>query len=120
MTNQAGIARGYYDAAAVNKLHRWVQQQLAELGAHVDDIRFCPHHPDGNVPALSIVCDCRKPQAGMLESLKRQWNPDTARSFMLGDSDKDVAAGSAAGILSRKVPTGKIASEIEKILAESG
>lgn len=116
VTNQAGIARGYYDAEAVDTLHDWMQQELAQLGAHFDDVRYCPHHPEGSVPELSIVCDCRKPGTAMLESLKTQWKPELSRSFMLGDADKDAEAGAAAGLTGRKIPTGTILEEVGKIL----
>jgi D,D-heptose 1,7-bisphosphate phosphatase len=116
VTNQAGIARGYYDAEAVDKLHNWMQLELSGLGAHFDDIRYCPHHPDGSVPELSLVCDCRKPNTGMLKGLIEQWNPIISRSFMLGDSDKDAEAGKAVGLLSKKIPPTSILNEVEIIL----
>jgi D-glycero-D-manno-heptose 1,7-bisphosphate phosphatase len=116
VTNQAGIARGYYAAADVDNLHEWMQRELADIGAHLDDIRFCPHHPQGAVPELSHVCDCRKPGTGMLTSLIDQWNPDLSKSFMLGDADKDAEAGTAVGVKGRKIPTGALRAEVEKIL----
>ncbi len=117
VTNQAGIARGYYDAAAVDTLHHWMQCELATAGAHFDDIRYCPHHPEGTVPEFSIVCDCRKPGTGMLKSLIEQWHPDISRSFMLGDSDKDAEAGAAVGIMAQKIRPASILSEVRKMLA---
>jgi D,D-heptose 1,7-bisphosphate phosphatase len=120
VTNQAGIARGYYDAGAVEALHDWMQGELATVGAHFDDIRYCPHHPEGTVPELSIVCDCRKPRTGMLKSLIEQWHPDISRSFMLGDSDKDAQAGAAVGVISKKISPASILSEVRKILAHQG
>jgi D-glycero-D-manno-heptose 1,7-bisphosphate phosphatase len=116
VTNQAGIARGYYDARAVDKLHNWMQCDLSSLGAHFDDVRYCPHHPEGSIPELSIVCDCRKPRPGMLISLIDQWNPVMSGSFILGDSDKDAQAGAEAGLTARKIPSGSILSEVEKLL----
>ncbi|MCB1842285.1 MAG: HAD-IIIA family hydrolase, partial [Halioglobus sp.] len=101
VTNQAGIARGYYDARAVAQLHAWMQAELRQLGAHIDDLRYCPHHPEGSVADLAITCDCRKPATGMLDSLIAQWQPDLTRSFMLGDAAKDAAAGNAAGVTGR-------------------
>jgi D,D-heptose 1,7-bisphosphate phosphatase len=118
ITNQAGIARGYYDSAAVDLLHNWMQGELASVGAHIDDIRYCPHHPQGSVPALSITCDCRKPGDGMLRSLIERWQPDLSRSFVLGDSDKDVAAGAALGIKGRKIRPAGILSEVELLIGE--
>jgi len=119
VTNQAGIARGYYDAAAVETLHQWMQDELAGVGAHIDDFRYCPHHPDGIVPDLAISCDCRKPKAGMLHSLIEQWHPDLSRSFMLGDSDKDAEAGAAVGVWSRKIQPSQLQREIEKFIAHT-
>lgn len=117
VTNQAGIARGYYDAAAVDTLHHWMQRELGAVGAHIDDIRYCPHHPEGTVPELSIVCDCRKPGTAMLKSLISHWNPDLSHSFMLGDSDKDVEAGTGVGITGRKIRPNSILNEVEELLA---
>jgi len=117
VTNQAGIARGYYDNAAVDTLHDWMQDDLARVGAHFDDLRYCPHHPEGCVPALALTCDCRKPATGMLDSLIGAWRPLLESSFMLGDADRDVAAGHGAGIASRKVAPGQLLPEVERFLA---
>tara|TARA_R110002072_G_scaffold84388_26_gene191517 strand:- start:19461 stop:20699 length:1239 start_codon:yes stop_codon:yes gene_type:complete len=117
VTNQAGIARGYYDATAVDTLHEWMADELSEVGAHIDDIRYCPHHPEGTVPGLSGACDCRKPETGMLVSLIEHWHPVMSRSFMLGDTDKDAQAGIAVGILGRKIEPSAILPEVESLLA---
>lgn len=117
VTNQAGIARGFYDDHAVETLHAWMQRDLARIGAHIDDIRYCPHHPEGQVAALSVVCDCRKPNSGMLKSLIAHWNPDLSRSFLLGDSDKDVQAGTAMHIRSQKVTAGQLLAAVETLMA---
>jgi D-glycero-D-manno-heptose 1,7-bisphosphate phosphatase len=117
VTNQAGIARGYYEAEAVDTLHDWMSGELSEIGAHIDDIRYCPHHPEGTVPALTTACDCRKPNTGMLEDLIAQWNPDMSHSFMLGDTDKDAEAGIAVGIRGKKIEPGSIGHEVDLLLA---
>ena len=117
VTNQAGIARGYYDADAVNTLHQWMQQELASVGAHIDDFRFCPHHLEGTIPELSIACDCRKPGTAMLESLISQWQPRLERSFMLGDKDKDAEAGQAAGMLGVRIEPADILQEVRGLIA---
>ncbi len=118
VTNQAGIARGYYDAAAVEALHDWMQSDLATLGAHVDEFRYCPHHPEGTVRDLAVACDCRKPGTGMLTRLIEQWHPDMSRSFMVGDSDKDVEAGMAIGVRSKKVQPCAVLQEVKHLLSE--
>ncbi|MEZ5571747.1 MAG: HAD-IIIA family hydrolase [Halioglobus sp.] len=118
VTNQAGIARGYYDASTVELLHDWMQKDLAREGAHIDDIRYCPHHPEGKLPELSIHCECRKPNTGMLRSLIEQWQPEISRSFMLGDSDKDAEAGAAVGIYSKKIDPEQLLRTVETLIAE--
>lgn len=117
VTNQAGLARGYYDAAAVNTLHQWMQDELSKGGAHFDDLRFCPHHPEGSIEELAIPCDCRKPATGMLTSLIERWNPLLERSFMLGDAEKDAQAGEAAGVTGRKIAPLSILAEVQALLA---
>lgn len=117
VTNQAGIARGFYGAAEVDSLHAWMQSHLASHGAHIDDFRYCPHHPEGVVPELARPCSWRKPGTGMLDSLVAQWRPDLSHSFMLGDMDKDVEAGLAAGIRSAKVAPGELLPTVERFLS---
>jgi D-glycero-D-manno-heptose 1,7-bisphosphate phosphatase len=98
VTNQSGIARGYYDEAAMRRLHDWVRSDLATIGAHIDDIRHCPHLPDGSVEAYRRDCACRKPGPGMFLDLLASWPVDKARSFAIGDKKRDVEAAEAAGI----------------------
>jgi D,D-heptose 1,7-bisphosphate phosphatase len=95
VTNQSGIARGYYDEAAVEAFHVHMQDALAAQGARIDAFYYCPHHPDGTVAALAIKCDCRKPGTGMLEQAAREWPIDRAKSFLIGDKDIDMAAAAA-------------------------
>ncbi|HEU4661219.1 MAG TPA: HAD family hydrolase [Pseudolabrys sp.] len=98
VTNQSGIARGFYDVAAVESLHAHMQESLQAQGAHVDAFYFCPHHPEGTVKAFAVTCLCRKPGTGMLDQAAREWRIDRARSFMIGDRDDDVGAARAFGI----------------------
>lgn len=119
VTNQAGIARGYYDRETVDALHDWMQQELGRTGAHFDDVRLCPHHPEGSVPSLAIPCDCRKPGTAMLESLIAQWQPDLSRSFMVGDADKDVEAGQRLNITSRRVEPGELLATVEACISSA-
>jgi D-glycero-D-manno-heptose 1,7-bisphosphate phosphatase len=98
VTNQSGVARGYYDEAAVKALHAYMQNQLAAAGAHIDAFYYCPHHPDGIVKELTMTCQCRKPGTGMLEQAAREWPIDSAGSFMIGDKDADMAAAAAFNI----------------------
>jgi D,D-heptose 1,7-bisphosphate phosphatase len=98
VTNQAGIARGFYQPADVDALHRWINDELCRLGAHVDGFYFCPHHPEGTAEGYGTVCDCRKPAPGLLRQAMRDWPVDRAASFMIGDKDIDMAAAQAAGV----------------------
>jgi D-glycero-D-manno-heptose 1,7-bisphosphate phosphatase len=95
VTNQAGVARGFYDEAAVNLFNAHMQKILQSEGSRIDAFYYCPHHPDGTVKELAIQCHCRKPQPGMLEQAARDWPIDRNRSFLIGDKDDDVAAARA-------------------------
>lgn len=98
VTNQAGVARGFYDEAAVQSLHHWMQGQLREHGAHVDAFYYCPHHPDGAVSELAIACDCRKPEPGMLLKALGEWPIERDRAYLIGDKASDMEAARRAGI----------------------
>jgi D-glycero-D-manno-heptose 1,7-bisphosphate phosphatase len=98
ISNQSGIARGYYDEAAVNFFHARMQDDLAAHGAHINAFYFCPHHPEGIIKPLSVPCRCRKPAPGMLEQAAREWPIDISASFLIGDKDDDMAAAAAFNI----------------------
>lgn len=98
VTNQAGIARGYYDIHAMNRLHEHLRSRLAAEGVDLDAIYFCPHHPEGNVEGLNIECECRKPSPGMLLQAAQEFNLDLAVSVIIGDKTSDIAAGKRAGV----------------------
>ncbi len=98
VTNQAGVARGYYGEGEVQALHGWMQEELRRAGAHVDAFEYCPYHPEGSVEAYRRVSDLRKPGPGMLLKIRERWDIDAGASFMIGDKDIDVQAGQAAGL----------------------
>jgi D-glycero-D-manno-heptose 1,7-bisphosphate phosphatase len=98
VTNQSGVARGYFDETAVRSFNAHLQTGLAAHGAHIDAFYYCPHHPEGSVKDFAIACRCRKPGTGMLEQAAAEWPIDRARSFLIGDRDGDVEAASAFGI----------------------
>jgi D-glycero-D-manno-heptose 1,7-bisphosphate phosphatase len=98
ITNQSGVARGFFDEAAVISFHAHMQHALAEKGAHVDAFYYCPHHPEGMVKSFAMACSCRKPRPGMLERATREWPIDKRESFLIGDKDDDLAAAAAFNV----------------------
>lgn len=108
VTNQAGVAHGYYDEAAVHALHEWMAAQLAARGAHVDAFRYCPNHPSATVERYRLSCQHRKPEPGMILDLLAEWPVDIGRSFLVGDRSTDVAAAEAAGLPGHIFPGGDL------------
>lgn len=98
ITNQSGVARGYYAEAAIHEFHARMQDALRAKGAHIDAFYYCPHHPQGTVKKLAVRCHCRKPEPGLLEQAAREWPVDLSRSFFIGDKDDDMAAAAAFSI----------------------
>jgi len=97
ITNQSGLARGYFDANALQAMHDHLTRELAELDVQIHAIYFCPHHPDGTIAELAIDCDCRKPQPGLLLRAAADLALDLRRSWFIGDILDDVEAGNRAG-----------------------
>ena len=101
ITNQPVIARGTANFETLELIHRKMETDLGKAGAYIDDIFFCPHHPDrgfpGERPEYKIDCDCRKPKPGMILRAAHKYNIDLARSFMVGDDLRDIQAGINAG-----------------------
>ncbi|UPT90412.1 HAD family hydrolase [Bradyrhizobium barranii subsp. apii] len=98
VTNQSGIARGFYEERHVRSLHAWMSRELAIVGAHIDAFEFCPHHPEGLIERYRVLCNCRKPRPGMIRALLERYPVDIGASFMIGDKKSDLAAAQAAGI----------------------
>jgi len=97
-SNQSGVARGFFTEDEVCALHDWMCAELAAQGALVDDIRYCPHHPEGSVKDYLKDHHWRKPSPGMIIDLMKHWPVQRAGSFVIGDRATDVEAGRAAGL----------------------
>jgi len=93
VTNQSGIARGYYSEEDFYKLTEWMKEEFKKKGIEIKDVRFCPHHPN-----ITGECECRKPKPGMILDLAKEYGIDLKNSIMIGDSDRDIEAAKRAGI----------------------
>ena len=93
ITNQAGIAKGYYDTNDFDILTNWMIQKFYSAGITISKVYYCPHHPD-----VSGSCNCRKPNAGMIEQAEKEFDIDIANSILIGDKISDIEAGRNAGI----------------------
>ncbi len=98
LTNQAGIAYGYYDIDQMHRFNRAMNDQLREQGAHIDAFYFCPHHPNGAVANLTRACSCRKPGTGLFEQACGDWPIDLSDAVMIGDKPSDLAAAKEFGV----------------------
>jgi D-glycero-D-manno-heptose 1,7-bisphosphate phosphatase len=107
VTNQSGAARKYYPESHIQDLHKRLQCLLAQEGAVLDAVYYCPHLPDGIEPSLTKVCHCRKPETGLIDRAYAQF-PDLKReqSFMIGDKEADMGLALNATIKSIIVETG--------------
>jgi len=111
VTNQSGVARGYFTESFVRETHALLEQMLAEEGARFDGIYYCPHHPKAGSSDYTMVCDCRKPGTGMINQAAKDLAIDVKQSFVVGDKWSDVEFGQRAGARSILVMTGFAADD---------
>lgn len=97
VTNQAGVARGYFQEDALTAVERQIRKLLKQQGVALSGFYYCPHHPDGTVDIYTKVCDCRKPMPGMLLKAAAKYGIRLDESWMVGDILDDVEAGNRAG-----------------------
>ena len=114
VSNQSGVARGFFTEAVVDAVHQRMADLLNEGGARIDAYYYCPHHPDGKVPRYAQPCDCRKPGRGLVDRAVQELGIDPAKSFVVGDRWLDVALGRAVGAQSVLVRTGYGSSEEDR------
>lgn len=111
VTNQPIVARGLCEIADVQRIHKKMQVLLGQQGAYLNDIVFCPHHPDKGFPEenpiYKIPCNCRKPAIGMIEQMAEKYNLDLSDSYMIGDSTVDIQTGKNAGTKTILLSTGQ-------------
>jgi D-glycero-D-manno-heptose 1,7-bisphosphate phosphatase len=118
ITNQAGVARGYFDEAFVRDAHAYLDARIREAGGEVAGFYHCPHHPDASVAAYRQVCECRKPAPGLFLQAARDHDLDLSRAYAVGDRWQDVAAARAAGVVPILVRSGYGAAELARPRAD--
>lgn len=114
LTNQSGVARGYYTEDEFHEFTRWINEQLAQHGAHIDATYHCPHHPKHGEPPYRAKCDCRKPLPGLIDQALVQWSIALEKSTLIGDSDRDLEAAAARNITALRFEGGDLLDFIRK------
>lgn len=102
ITNQSGVARGYYREDDIHKLHQWMNEDLYKYSAHIDEFFYCPHHIKGVIPEYSFDCECRKPKIGMIKQALEKYDINIEKSLLIGDKDSDIECAKNVGINSIK------------------
>jgi D-glycero-D-manno-heptose 1,7-bisphosphate phosphatase len=121
VTNQSGVARGFYGEAEVEALHAWMRARLAAQGARIDRVYYCPFHEDAVIEAYRASDHPdRKPNPGMLLRAIAELDADPARSFIIGDQPSDLAAGAAAGVAAYRFGGGDLAALTRQAIAKLG
>jgi D-glycero-D-manno-heptose 1,7-bisphosphate phosphatase len=113
VTNQAGVARGYFREEMIGRVHERLAEELARDGARLDAVYYCPHHPSAGEPPYRRQCDCRKPRPGLLLRAAEEHGIDLARSYVVGDKYTDVELAHSVGAAGILVLTGYGRGELE-------
>ncbi len=116
VSNQSGVARGYFPEELVGRVNRKMIDELAAEGARLDGIYYCPHHPRAESPDYRIDCDCRKPRPGLILRASEELGLDPARSFVVGDRISDIEAARRVGARAVLVLTGYGRGDLEYVL----
>lgn len=115
VTNQSGIARGYYTEEDLQILNDYIGKCLEKEGIKIEKFYYCPHHLEKGIGKYKVDCECRKPKPGMLEEAIKEFNIDRDKSFMIGDNISDIEAGINAKVTPILVETGHGLEHREKI-----
>jgi D-glycero-D-manno-heptose 1,7-bisphosphate phosphatase len=118
VTNQSGVARGYYPLALVHEVHELMTKSLEKGGAMIDGIFYCPHHPRGIVPEFTYECDCRKPKTGLVNQALKAFDIDMSNSYVVGDRNVDIELALRMSLKGILVKTGYGLGEMEYVIPE--
>ncbi len=119
ITNQSGVARGYFDLSDVSRVNKHLLRLLKKEGATVDAIYVCPHHPEGNRPPYNVLCSCRKPAPGLAQQAARDLDLDLTRAYVIGDKLVDLHLAHNLGARGILVLTGYGQRELSRLKAIS-
>lgn len=118
VTNQSGVARGFFDEDRVQALHGFIQDELKKIDVKIEKFYYCPHLVGAAVAAYDKDCECRKPKPGMILQACQEYNIDKQQSFLIGDGKRDVEAAEAAGIRGYRYTDGSLLELVKKIIEE--
>ncbi len=118
VTNQSGVARGFFSESDVIKLHAWMQEEAQKAGGIISAFYYCPHLPGAPVKEYDRDCNCRKPKPGMILQALHDFGVKPENAFMAGDSPRDVEAAEAAGVRGYLYPGGSLLEFVQGILRE--
>ena len=116
VTNQSGIARGYYTMDDMNKLHDFMVQQVAAAGGKIEKFYYCPHLPEGKIAEYAVECDCRKPKPGLILRAFEEYDINKDAAFLIGDKPRDVESAEAAGIKGYLFSSGNLLNFVKEIV----
>ncbi len=119
VTNQSGVARGYFPIELVNEVHEHLKELLRKEGAYVDGIFFCPHYHRGEVGEYTIECNCRKPRPGLIEKARKNLDIDMAGSYLIGDRVSDIELAKRCNLKGVLVKTGYGKGDLEYVFPNS-
>lgn len=116
VSNQSGVARGYFPIELVHSIHEYMKKLMNEGGARIDEVFFCPHHPSGEVTQYAGSCDCRKPEPGLIRQATECFGIDLEASYVIGDRYTDIVMAHRLGLRGILVKTGYGLGDLEYVL----